>query len=67
LGKGLVPSDDITKGLAYARADIGGAYKLNSNNDTWTPLLDWSTDSERWGVAALATDPVDTNRLYLVC
>ncbi|KAF8213350.1 hypothetical protein K438DRAFT_1803829 [Mycena galopus ATCC 62051] len=55
------------KGVAYARTDIGGAYKLNAGNDTWTPLLDFANDTtwNYWGVAALATDPVDTSRLYL--
>lgn len=54
------------KGVAYARTDIGGAYRLNSD-DTWTPLLDFA-DASRWnywGVDALATDPVQPNRLYL--
>lgn len=56
------------KGLAYARTDIGGAYKLNAD-DTWTPLLDFADNArwDYWGTDALATDPVDTNRLYLVC
>ncbi len=31
----------LIKVLAYARADIGGLYKLNTADDTWTPLLDW--------------------------
>lgn len=68
-GGGFVPGiifNPSEKGLAYARTDIGGAYKLNSD-DTWTPLLDFADDStwNYWGVDALATDPVETNRLYL--
>ncbi|KAJ8495839.1 hypothetical protein ONZ51_g1485 [Trametes cubensis] len=68
-GGGFVPNivfNPSQKGLAYARTDIGGAYKLNSD-DSWTPLLDF-VDNARWnywGVDALATDPVDPNRLYL--
>lgn len=55
------------QGLAFARTDIGGAYKLNSD-DSWTPLLDFVDDARwnYWGVDALATDPVQPNRLYLV-
>ena len=70
-GGGFVPNivfNPSQKGLAYARTDIGGAYRLNSD-DTWTPLLDF-VDNDRWnywGVDALATDPVDPDRLYLVC
>lgn len=69
-GGGFVPGivfNPSQKGLTYARTDIGGAYKLNSD-DTWTPLLDFANDSSwnYWGVDALATDPVDPNRLYLV-
>ncbi|KAF5317019.1 hypothetical protein D9611_004002 [Ephemerocybe angulata] len=68
-GGGFVPGivfNTKEKGLAYARTDIGGAYRLNPD-DSWTPLLDFA-DGERWnywGVDALATDPVDPNRLYL--
>ena len=70
-GGGFVPNivfNPSQKGLAFARTDIGGAYRLNSD-DSWTPLLDF-VDNARWnywGVDALATDPVDPNRLYLVC
>lgn len=54
------------KGLAYLRTDIGGAYKLNSD-DTWTPITDFvdNTNWHDWGIDALATDPVNPNNLYL--
>ncbi len=69
-GGGFVPNivfNPSQKGLAYARTDIGGAYKLNSD-DSWTPLLDLADNARwnYWGVDALATDPVDPDRLYLV-
>ena len=69
-GGGFVPGiifNPSQKGLAYARTDIGGAYKLNAD-DTWTPLLDFvgNANWNYWGVDALATDPVDPDRLYLV-
>ncbi|KIP12012.1 carbohydrate-binding module family 1 protein [Phlebiopsis gigantea 11061_1 CR5-6] len=68
-GGGFIPGiifNPSQKGLAYARTDIGGAYKLNSD-DTWTPLLDFADNARwnYWGVDALATDPVDPTRLYL--
>ncbi|KAJ3790251.1 hypothetical protein GGU10DRAFT_420536 [Lentinula aff. detonsa] len=68
-GGGFIPGivfNPSEQGLAYARADIGGAYRLNSD-DTWTPLLDFADNSRwnYWGVDALATDPIDTSNLYL--
>lgn len=68
-GGGFVPNivfNPTEKGVAYARTDIGGAYRLDAD-DTWTPLLDWVDNSRwnYWGIDALATDPIDTNRLYL--
>ncbi|KAF8167921.1 hypothetical protein B0H34DRAFT_37727 [Crassisporium funariophilum] len=68
-GGGFVPGivfNPTQKGLAFARTDIGGAYKLNAD-DSWTPILDFADDARwnYWGVDALATDPVQPNRLYL--
>ncbi|KAF7986251.1 hypothetical protein HWV62_38725 [Athelia sp. TMB] len=68
-GGGFVPNiifNPSQKGLAYARTDIGGAYKLNPD-DSWTPLLDFAnnTNWHYWGTDALATDPVDPTRVYL--
>ncbi|RAO66001.1 uncharacterized protein BHQ10_002013 [Talaromyces amestolkiae] len=68
-GGGFTPGivfNPSAKGVAYARTDIGGPYRLNAD-DTWTPLLDSVNNSNwhNWGIDALATDPVDTERLYL--
>ncbi|KAK0473160.1 hypothetical protein IW261DRAFT_1553088 [Armillaria novae-zelandiae] len=68
-GGGFVPGivfNPSERGVAYVRTDIGGAYRLN-DDDTWTPLTDWVDNDHwnMWGVDALATDPVETNRLYL--
>jgi xyloglucan-specific exo-beta-1,4-glucanase len=54
------------QGVAYARTDIGGIYKLNAD-DTWTPLTDWVENANwgDWGVDALALDPSDAKQLYL--
>lgn len=46
-GGGFVPNiifNPSQKGLAFARTDIGGAYRLNSD-DTWTPLTDFANDT----------------------
>ena len=37
------------KGVAFARTDIGGLYRLNSD-DTWTPLTDFANDTT-WYIA----------------
>ncbi|MFJ7151816.1 1,4-beta-glucanase [Streptomyces sp. NPDC100445] len=54
-------------GLAYARTDIGGAYRWDRDTDRWTPLTDhlgWD-DWNLLGVEALAVDPAHPGRLYL--
>lgn len=53
--------------LIYARTDVGGAYRWDKMNNSWIPITDmvgWN-DVNKYGVDALATDPVDPNRVYL--
>lgn len=55
------------RGLAYARTDIGGAYRRDDRADHWIPLTDhlgWD-DWNLLGVEAKAVDPVHPNRVYL--
>ncbi|WP_405868967.1 1,4-beta-glucanase [Streptomyces sp. NBC_00005] len=55
------------RGLAYARTDIGGAYRWDDRAARWTPLID-HFDSDDWnllGVEAMAVDAVHPDRLYL--
>lgn len=52
--------------LIYARTDIGGAYRWHEKRQRWIPLLD-SVGWDTWGysgVASLATDPIDPDRVY---
>ncbi|MCJ1333713.1 Xyloglucanase [Thelotrema lepadinum] len=53
------------KGVAYARTDIGGLYRLNSD-DSWTAVTDFanSTTWHDWGIDAVATDPSNANVVY---
>jgi xyloglucan-specific exo-beta-1,4-glucanase len=68
-GGGFVPGvifNQTQPNLAYARTDIGGAYRWNQTTGSWTPLLDW-VGQDNWGyngVVSLATDPVNTNKVF---
>lgn len=68
-GGGFVPGivfNRKEKNLAYARTDIGGAYRWQESTKTWTPLLD-SVGWDDWGhtgVVSLASDSVDPNKVY---
>src|SRR3954467_298011 len=69
-GGGFVPGivfNQTERDLVYARTDIGGAYRWNQATSRWIPLLDHvgATDWGLNGVASLATDPVDPNRVYV--
>ncbi|KAF8475466.1 hypothetical protein BDZ91DRAFT_816990 [Kalaharituber pfeilii] len=70
-GGGFVPGivfNPGKAGLAYARTDIGGAYKLKTDGGhEWEPLQD-PVAGGNWGdwyIDSLATDPVEVSRVYL--
>lgn len=54
------------RGLAYARTDVGGAYRWVLSDGGWTPLTDWidSDDVNLLGIESLAVDPQDPDRVY---
>ncbi|MEU0196131.1 cellulose binding domain-containing protein [Streptomyces afghaniensis] len=68
-GGGFVPGivfNRSEKNLAYARTDIGGAYRWQQASKTWTPLLD-SVGWDDWGhtgVVSIASDSVDPDKVY---
>ncbi|KAI0477200.1 family 74 glycoside hydrolase [Xylariaceae sp. FL0804] len=68
-GGGFIPGivfHPTAKGVAYARADIGGLYRLNSD-DSWTPVTDGITNNtswHNWGVDAVALDPQNEDMVY---
>ncbi|WP_234122453.1 sialidase family protein [Clostridium hydrogenum] len=69
-GGGYVPAvifNPTEKGLVYARTDMGGAYRWDAANNKWIPITDWVGEDD-WnleGCTSLATDPVETNRVYI--
>lgn len=56
-------------GLAYARTDMGGAYRRDTAAGPWQPLLDHLplADVNLMGVESLAVDENDPDALYLAC
>lgn len=64
----IVPST-VERNLFYARTDVGGAYRWDESKKEWIPLMDWVDASERGllGVEAIMPDPVNANKVYMVC
>lgn len=54
-------------GLAYARTDIGGAYRWNAAARHWVPLLDFTAffDWNELGVESIAADPVNPAKVWV--
>jgi photosystem II stability/assembly factor-like uncharacterized protein len=70
LGGGFVTGvvfSPLEKDLAYARTDVGGAYRWNAADKTWIPLTDYlgREDSDFLGIESIAVDPTDGDRVYL--
>ncbi|MHA6530035.1 X2-like carbohydrate binding domain-containing protein [Paenibacillus sp. BAC0078] len=69
-GGGFVPGiifNQTEPNLIYARTDIGGAYRWNQATSSWISISDavgW-IDWNKNGVDALATDPVDPDKVYM--
>ena len=54
-------------GLAFARTDVGGAYRYDPSNQRWRALTDWvgHNSSNLIGIESIATDPTDPHNVYL--
>ncbi|MBQ5945953.1 exo-alpha-sialidase [Massilia sp. ST3] len=55
-------------GVAYARTDVGGAYRWDAKEQRWWPLMDWVAEDQTGflGIDALAIDPRHAGRIYLL-
>ncbi len=53
--------------LAYARTDVGGAYRWDAHAQQWVALTDWlgADDWNLMGIDAFAIDPGNPDALYL--
>ncbi|MBB4657603.1 sialidase family protein [Parvularcula dongshanensis] len=59
-GGGFIPGivfSTAERGLAYARSDMGGAYRWDASAQTWWPLQDDTPISSYFGVESIAPDP----------
>lgn len=63
----VIPSK-TQKDLVYTRTDVGGAYRWDATSGRWTPLMDWLNEkqSSLFGTEALALDPNDPAKLYIL-
>jgi hypothetical protein len=54
------------RGLAYARTDIGGAYRWDVGARRWVPLMDFTgfNDWNELGVESIAPDPANRNKVW---
>lgn len=54
--------------VAYARTDVGGAYRWDGKARRWTPLLDWVAEDQTGflGIDALAIDPHNAANVWLL-
>jgi len=63
----VVPSR-AAPGVAYARTDVGGAYRWDPRKQRWFALLDWVAEDQTGflGIDSLAVDPRDADNIWLL-
>jgi hypothetical protein len=60
----------VNSSLLYARTDVGGAYRWNAANSTWTPITDGlgfgAGEGRYHGVESIALDPNNDQLVYMM-
>jgi hypothetical protein len=60
----------VNSSLLYARTDVGGAYRWNATNSTWTPITDGlgfgGGEGRYHGIESLALDPNNDQLVYMM-
>jgi len=60
----------VNTSLLYARTDVGGAYRWNAANSTWTPITDGlgfgPNEGQFHGVESIGLDPNNDQLVYMV-
>ncbi|MDQ1919206.1 exo-alpha-sialidase [Massilia pseudoviolaceinigra] len=56
------------QGMAYARTDVGGAYRWDKGAAKWVPLMDWMPEADMglMGIESLAVDPKNAANIVLL-
>ncbi len=68
-GGGYVPGvqfSETEKNLLYARTDIGGSYRWNEAQKSWSSITDGFDNGNDMGNLSIATDPSDPGRVYIL-
>ena len=54
--------------MAYARTDVGGAYRWDKNAAKWLPLMDWMSETDKgfMGIDSMAVDPKNAANIVML-
>jgi xyloglucan-specific exo-beta-1,4-glucanase len=56
------------QGMAYARTDVGGAYRWDKNAAKWVALMDWLPEADKglMGIDSMAVDPKSAGHILML-
>ena len=67
-GGGFVPGIIASGNTKIARTDVGGAYKWNASDCSWSPLTNFISDTDKglYSIDGAAIDPSNEDNIYLL-